>query len=121
MRFFSSFPADGYTSFAILSEYQKTLFSVFGLITFLVNIKTLNVFSLNNHVKHFTRTLRRSSWKLVNYAIIFGVLFMAFGGWGVTVFGTHVTEFRTLFLSMQTQFSMLLGKFNIAEMEEVNG
>ncbi|XP_077780676.1 polycystin-2-like protein 2 isoform X2 [Podarcis muralis] len=76
--------------------------------------------SFNKTMTQLSSTLSRCAKDIIGFAIMFFIIFFAYAQLGYLVFGSQVDEFSTFQNCIFTQFRIVLGDFNFAEIEHAN-
>lgn len=75
------------------------------------------LFPPNRHVGELAATFRQAGNDLLAFFVTIFIIFMAFGIWGMVIFGKRLYTFSTFVYTCETMLSMLIGKFNLADMD----
>ncbi|XP_046579125.1 polycystic kidney disease protein 1-like 2 [Haliotis rubra] len=86
-----------------------------GFLLFLAMLKLLRLIRFNTKITQLSTTLKKSVGPIVNFLIVFSIVFFAFTQFAYLVFGPQSSEYFSFVTSMETLFSMLLMKVNIEE------
>ena len=111
---------DNYSNYSALATYDEALTYVIGTIVFLANIKFIRLLRFNKHVSHFSQTLHQARTEMLYFGLSFGVVFMAFASFGYLYFNRDMYTFSTFITTLEALYSMLIGKFDFANMIEIN-
>ncbi|XP_055967274.1 polycystin-2 [Sorex fumeus] len=103
-----------------LAYWQAQLSSLAAVIVFFVWIKLFKFISFNRTMSQLSTTMSRCAKELCGFAIMFLVIFLAYAQLAYLVFGTQVGDFSTFQECIFTQFRIILGDINFAEIEEAN-
>ena len=104
--------SDKYINYLHLATYDELLMYMIGLILFLAIIKLLRLLRFNRHVWTLVGTLIYARWDLFYFGITFFIYMFAFAILGNVVFGTGLIGFSSFIRTLESLYSMLLGKFN---------
>ena len=107
-------------NFKLFAYYEELQWDVIGFIVFMADVKFLRILRFNHHVVHFARTLKHAAPSLVSFGVMFSVLFMAFTSSGYFLFSKEMSDFKTVISVMESLYSMLIGKFDVHQMEETD-
>ncbi|XP_067671787.1 polycystin-1-like protein 2 [Haliotis asinina] len=91
-----------------------------GFLLFVAMLKLLRLIRFNTKITQLSTTLKRSIGPIVNFLIIFSLVFVAFTQFAYLVFGPLSSEYYSFVTSMETLFSMLLMKVNVEEVIMAN-
>lgn len=105
-----------FISFQYISAWQLMFEGVVGVTVFATCLKFMKLFRFNRRIFLLSCTLRRASGELLQYSLVFLIVFMAFAQLYHFLFSTNHDSFNTLLGSMQKLLGVLLGKFNIDEL-----
>lgn len=112
---------DQTSDFSELEDLGWSAEQMYYLIAANIFIGTLTIFkflSVNLRMSMLWRTLMKASGDLLAFIIFFFIMFIGFVFTGNLLFGTALSNFRTVGRSFLTCFQMLLGEFTYEEMEE---
>ena len=109
-----------YTNFMAFAVYDELYYYIIGMILFIANLKFLRLLRFNKHVSHFFTTLKLCRRELAYFSVSFFTLFLAYCCFANLVFGLTMYDFHTFFTTMETLYSMLIGRFVYKEMEKVD-
>ncbi|KAI0242842.1 Polycystin-2 [Lamellibrachia satsuma] len=104
---------DAYTNYSTLATYNNRLTMLVGAVVFLTNVKFLRILRFNKHIIQFANTLKHLRSDLTSFSVIFGTVFVAFSTSGYLVLGRERRNFSTFWVTFQTLFAMLIGKFDL--------
>ncbi|XP_032095547.1 polycystin-2 isoform X2 [Sapajus apella] len=76
--------------------------------------------NFNRTMSQLSTTMSRCAKDLFGFAIMFFIIFLAYAQLAYLVFGTQVDDFSTFQECIFTQFRIILGDINFAEIEEAN-
>jgi hypothetical protein len=112
---------DQTSDFSELEDLGWSAEQMYYLIAANIFVGTLTVFkflSVNLRMSMLWRTLMKASGDLLAFIIFFFIMFIGFVFTGNLLFGTALSNFRTVGRAFLTCFQMLLGEFTYEEMEE---
>ena len=89
-----------------------------GLVLFLAIIKLLRLLRFNKHVWMLVGTLIYARYDLMCFGITFFIFMFAFATLGQVVFGATMLGFSSFIRTLESLYSMLLGKFAFNELAE---
>lgn len=118
--FLLSLFTEKYTNYSTLAVYNENIDYVVGILVFLANIKFLRLLRFNKHVSELTSTFRHAGKDLFYFFVTFFIIAMGFGTWGLVIFGKTLLTFSTLTYTLETMLSMLVGKFDLNEMDQAD-
>ena len=104
--------AEKYTNYQTFAYYDECVNIVIGVIIFLANLKLLRLLRFNRHILFLSTTMRKAGMDLIGFTVTFFIFFLAYGFMGTVLFGQHLQGFRTLLHTLESLYSMLLGKFD---------
>uniref|UniRef100_A0A1I8HYH1 PKD_channel domain-containing protein n=1 Tax=Macrostomum lignano TaxID=282301 RepID=A0A1I8HYH1_9PLAT len=102
------------TNLRYVMYLNETFFYLLGAATFLVQVSFLNMVRFSRNLNHLLGTLTRSLNQLRSFFWVFIIVFMAFTLSQYLIIGTLEKPFRSVQASMITQFSAMLGKFDVS-------
>nr|ACN11624.1 polycystin-2 delta7 variant [Mus musculus] len=76
--------------------------------------------NFNRTMSQLSTTMSRCAKDLFGFTIMFSIIFLAYAQLAYLVFGTQVDDFSTFQECIFTQFRIILGDINFAEIEEAN-
>jgi len=111
---------DKYVNYLHLATYDELLMYMMGIILFLATIKLLRLLRFNKFVWILMKTLILARCDLLSFGIVFFIFMFAFATLGYILFGTGLYGFSTFIRTIESLYSMLLGKFELAGLTVVN-
>ena len=111
-------------SFVELSDFYKYYhhsYALDGVMLLFCTLKFFKFFRLNFRLNAIPLTLQYAFPLLVAFCILFLTVFIGFQIFAMQTFGAELRNYASTFLTMRTLLSMLLGKLNYTELEEVHG
>ncbi|XP_069023979.1 polycystin-2 isoform X1 [Embiotoca jacksoni] len=114
---------ENYTAHPIfepLANLQVQINNMAAVIVFFSWVKLFKFINFNKTMSQLSSTMSRCAKDLVGFAIMFFIIFLAYAQLAYLVFGTQVNDFSTFQASIFTQFRIILGDFNLSEIEEAN-
>ncbi|KAL1789532.1 polycystin-2 [Sigmodon hispidus] len=111
----STFP-----NFEHVAYWQTQFNNIAAVMVFLVWIKLFKFINFNRTMSQLSTTMSRCAKDLFGFTIMFFIIFLAYAQLAYLVFGTQVDDFSTFQECIFTQFRIILGDINFAEIEEAN-
>ncbi|XP_032488120.1 polycystin-2 isoform X1 [Phocoena sinus] len=111
---------NAFPNFENLAYWQIQFNNIAAVIVFFVWIKLFKFINFNRTMSQLSTTMSRCAKDLFGFAIMFFIIFLAYAQLAYLVFGTQVDDFSTFQECIFTQFRIILGDVNFAEMEEAN-
>ncbi|XP_063148953.1 polycystin-2-like protein 2 [Candoia aspera] len=112
--------SDSYPDFYFLGFWQTRYNNMISVNVFFAWIKIFKYISFNKTMTQLSSTLSRCAKDIIGFAIMFFIIFFAYAQLGYLVFGSQVAEFSTFQNCIFTQFRIVLGDFNFADIEHAN-
>ncbi|XDA77418.1 hypothetical protein R6Z07F_007552 [Ovis aries] len=109
-----------FPNFENLAYWQTQFNNIAAVIVFFVWIKLFKFISFNRTMSQLSTTMSRCAKDLFGFAMMFFIIFLAYAQLAYLVFGTQVDDFSTFQECIFTQFRIILGDINFAEIEEAN-
>ncbi|XP_078006563.1 polycystin-2-like protein 2 isoform X5 [Phascolarctos cinereus] len=109
-----------YPDFYFLACWQIRYNDMVAVNIFFAWIKIFKFISFNKTMSQLSTTLSHCIKDIIGFAIMFFIIFFAYAQLGYFVFGSQVDDFSTFENSIFTQFRIVLGDFNFANIEEAN-
>ncbi|XP_043837901.1 polycystic kidney disease 2-like 2 protein [Dromiciops gliroides] len=109
-----------YPDFYFLAYWQIRYNDIVAVNIFFAWIKIFRFISFNKTMSQLSTTLSRCIKDIIGFAIMFFIIFFAYAQLGYLVFGSQVDDFSTFQNSIFTQFRIVLGDFNFANIEKAN-
>uniref|UniRef100_A0A5F7ZNH5 Polycystin-2 n=1 Tax=Macaca mulatta TaxID=9544 RepID=A0A5F7ZNH5_MACMU len=109
-----------FPNFEHLAYWQIQFNSIAAVTVFFVWIKLFKFINFNRTMSQLSTTMSRCAKDLFGFAIMFFIIFLAYAQLAYLVFGTQVDDFSTFQECIFTQFRIILGDINFAEIEEAN-
>ncbi|XP_068398522.1 polycystin-2 isoform X1 [Eschrichtius robustus] len=111
---------NAFPNFENLAYWQIQFNNIAAVIVFFVWIKLFKFINFNRTMSQLSTTMSRCAKDLFGFAIMFFIIFLAYAQLAYLVFGTQVDDFSTFQECIFTQFRIILGDVNFAEIEEAN-
>ncbi|MBN3315646.1 PKD2 protein, partial [Atractosteus spatula] len=111
---------NAYPNFQPLAYMQVQFNNMVAVIVFFSWIKLFKFINFNKTMSQLSSTMSRCAKDIIGFAIMFLIIFLAYAQLAYLVFGTQVNDFSTFQACIFTQFRIILGDFNFAEIEEAN-
>ncbi|XP_069341463.1 polycystin-2 [Eulemur rufifrons] len=109
-----------FPNFEHLAFWQIQFNDIAAVTVFFVWIKLFKFISFNRTMSQLSTTMSRCAKDLFGFAIMFFIIFLAYAQLAYLVFGTQIDDFSTFQECIFTQFRIILGDINFAEIEEAN-
>ncbi|XP_055450507.1 polycystin-2 [Psammomys obesus] len=109
-----------FPNFEHVAYWQIQFNNIAAVMVFLVWIKLFKFISFNRTMSQLSTTMSRCAKDLFGFTIMFFIIFLAYAQLAYLVFGTQVDDFSTFQECIFTQFRIILGDVNFAEIEEAN-
>ena len=100
-----------YTNFENAAISDQVYASVLSFVTLLMYLKFLKILRFNKRVSLMVKTVMHATTDLKYFSIIFGICFLSFAQLGYLFFQTNLEEYATFLRTIETLFSLILGKF----------
>lgn len=111
---------DKFVSLIQAATFDEILTYFLGLVVFVANLKLLKLFRFNHRVYLFTRTLSTASEPLLSFMLVFGIFYVAFCSIYYLIFGSIMSEYKSMISTIESCFNILLGGFDFNSMEEAD-
>ncbi|XP_052054362.1 polycystin-2 [Apodemus sylvaticus] len=111
---------NSFPNFEHVAYWQIQFNNIAAVMVFLVWIKLFKFINFNRTMSQLSTTMSRCAKDLLGFTIMFVIIFLAYAQLAYLVFGTQVDDFSTFQECIFTQFRIILGDINFAEMEEAN-
>ncbi|XP_073897887.1 polycystin-2 isoform X3 [Castor canadensis] len=109
-----------FPNFEHVAYWQLQFNNIAAVIVFLVWIKLFKFISFNRTMSQLSTTMSRCAKDLFGFTIMFFIIFLAYAQLAYLIFGTQVDDFSTFQECIVTQFRIILGDINFAELEDAN-
>ncbi|KAM5214232.1 polycystin-2-like protein 2 [Hipposideros larvatus] len=109
-----------YSDFYFLAYWNIYYNNIIAITIFCAWIKIFKFISFNKTMSQLSSTLSRCIKDIVGFAIMFFIIFFAYAQLGFLVFGSQVDNFSTFQNSIFSQFRIVLGDFNFADIQQAN-
>ncbi|RXN01914.1 Polycystin-2 [Acipenser ruthenus] len=109
-----------FSNFEQLAYLQIQFNNLAAVIVFFSWIKLFKFINFNKTMSQLSSTMSRCAKDVIGFAIMFFIIFLAYAQLAYLVFGTQVNDFSTFQACIFTQFRIILGDFDFAEIEEAN-
>lgn len=111
---------NSFPNFEHVAYWQIQFNNIAAVMVFLVWIKLFKFINFNRTMSQLSTTMSRCAKDLFGFTIMFFIIFLAYAQLAYLVFGTQVDDFSTFQECIFTQFRIILGDINFAEIEEAN-
>ncbi|XP_031192915.1 polycystin-2 isoform X1 [Mastomys coucha] len=111
---------NSFPNFEHVAYWQIQFNNIAAVMVFLVWIKLFKFINFNRTMSQLSTTMSRCAKELFGFTVMFAIVFLAYAQLAYLVFGTQVDDFSTFQECIFTQFRIILGDINFAEMEEAN-
>uniref|UniRef100_O35245-5 Isoform 5 of Polycystin-2 n=1 Tax=Mus musculus TaxID=10090 RepID=O35245-5 len=111
---------NSFPNFEHVAYWQIQFNNISAVMVFLVWIKLFKFINFNRTMSQLSTTMSRCAKDLFGFTIMFSIIFLAYAQLAYLVFGTQVDDFSTFQECIFTQFRIILGDINFAEIEEAN-
>lgn len=112
MREFRDDPGS-FTSFVYSTAWQMTLDYTTAFLVFLTTLKLLHLFQFNRRIFLLPLTLSNTASELLNYSLVFAIVFAAFTLLYHTLLHPYNSKFSGIIVTVETLLQVLLGKSNL--------
>ncbi|XP_029439906.1 polycystic kidney disease 2-like 2 protein [Rhinatrema bivittatum] len=109
-----------YSDFQFLAYWQTQYNNMIAITVFFAWIKIFKFISFNRTMSQLSSTLSRCAKDIIGFAIMFFIIFFSYAQLGFLLFGSQVDEFSSFANCIFTQFRIILGDFNFADIEQAN-
>jgi len=106
-----------YMKFQYVGYWNELLLYIIGWLVFLATIKFLRLLRFNKRMSMLASTLRNCARSLVNFFLMFLIVFFAYVQFFYLLFFITINEFSTFLVASETCLQMILGRFNFFEMK----
>ncbi|VDL90591.1 unnamed protein product [Schistocephalus solidus] len=110
---------NGYANFQMVAFWNEILAYLVALVTFVAILTLLHIFRFNKHVGLLGSVLRYASHDMKYFFLVFGVVFFSFVTTFYLLFLGTLPAYSTFIQSMETSFQIVLGKFDVTSMHEL--
>uniref|UniRef100_A0A4W3H8Z4 Uncharacterized protein n=1 Tax=Callorhinchus milii TaxID=7868 RepID=A0A4W3H8Z4_CALMI len=109
-----------YPNLYFLAYWQNQYNNMIAITVFIAWIKIFKFISFNETMTQLATTLQHCAKDIAGFAIMFFIIFFGYAQLGYLIFGAQVESFHTFSNCIFTQFRIILGDFNFAEIEKAN-
>ena len=120
LDFFKATAGFGYMKLQTANECNQALTYSLGICSSLGTIKFLRMLRFNKNITFLGLTLKLCFGELISFSCIFFLIWFAFVQWMYLIYGTDIEGFASLAKSMESAFSMMMGKFETDSYMRVN-
>ncbi|XP_045614675.2 polycystin-1-like [Procambarus clarkii] len=117
---FNNTYGDGYVRLDSAIEKYKVYLYLIAIIVFFSSLKLIKLLQFNKRMNGLALTIRGCWDELSMFFIAFCIVFIAFCTLFYYMFMAAIIDFSSMVLSVETSFSMLLGKFDFDIMYQAN-
>ena len=116
-----SLNAPSYVELSDFYKYYHHSYALDGVMIVFCTLKFFKFFRLNFRLNSIPLTLQYAFPLLLAFCTLFVILLVGFQIFAMQTFGAELRNYASTFLAMRTLLSMLLGKLDYTELEEVHG
>ncbi|XP_045462540.1 polycystic kidney disease 2-like 2 protein [Harmonia axyridis] len=109
-----------YGNLEYISYIQGLHDDVAAITLFFVFIRFFKYLNFNKTMGQLNDTLKKCTWDIMGFSIMFFIIFFAYSELGFLLFGSQVEDFRTFGHSMFTLLRTILGDFEYGLIEEAH-
>ncbi|CAH1259012.1 PKD1L3 [Branchiostoma lanceolatum] len=110
-----------YNKYKQAASWEKINTYILGWLVCVACLKLLYLCRFNKRIARGPKVTRKALRPLVAFLVVFSFMFMAFCTLGFLVLGARLSQYRTLITTMQTLFSVMLGKMDYYSVESAGG
>ncbi|XP_078585297.1 uncharacterized protein LOC144867284 isoform X2 [Branchiostoma floridae x Branchiostoma japonicum] len=110
-----------YNKYKQAASWEKINTYIIGWLVCVACLKLLYLCRFNKRIARGPRVTRRALRPLVSFLVVFSFLFMAFCTLGFLVLGARLNQYSSFVRTMQTLFSVMLGKMDYYSVESAGG
>lgn len=103
-----------------LTQWNDILSILLAFCSFLSIIKLIELLKNNSKLKYLTLVVENSLKELISLIVVFVILWLAFVQLMYIVYNEQLYGYSTFIKSMETNFQIILGKFNIKALIQIN-
>ncbi|KAG8454241.1 hypothetical protein GDO86_000762 [Hymenochirus boettgeri] len=103
-----------------LAYWQFQFNNFAAAVVFFAWVKLFKYANFNRTMTQLSTTMSRCAKDILGFAIMFFIIFLAYAQFAYLVFGTQVDDFSTFQYCIFTQFRIIMGDFDVTEVEEAN-
>ncbi|WAQ97034.1 PK1L2-like protein, partial [Mya arenaria] len=119
-EYFKETHGNEYIKFQYVGYWSEIFNYIMGMLVFLATIKFMKLLRFNKKISLLADTLKNSSKDLIHFSIIFNIVFLAFIQFFYLIYGKHLAIFKTFMRSCEAGVVMIMGRFDIYNMQAVN-
>ncbi|XP_075457674.1 polycystin-2-like protein 2 isoform X3 [Ascaphus truei] len=109
-----------YPNFHFLAFWQTHYNNMIALNVFFAWIKIFKFITFNKTMSQLSSTLSRCAKDIMGFAIMFFIIFFSYAQLGFLIFGSQIDEFSSFANCVFTQFRIILGDFDFADIEKAD-
>ncbi|KAL7057789.1 hypothetical protein AAHC03_017093 [Spirometra sp. Aus1] len=110
---------NGYSNFQMVAIWNELLAYLVAFVTFVTILTLLHIFRFNKHIGLLDSVLQYANRDMKYFFIVFGVVFFSFVTTFHLLFLDTLAAYNTFIYSMETSFQIVLGKFDVTSMYEL--
>lgn len=103
-----------------MANWNESLAFCLGFCSAMSTLKFLRLLRFNTRISIFMESLKKSAGEIINFLILFMIMFMAFVQLFYLTLNEKAENFSTVIKTMQTSFDILLGKFYVDPIFQAN-
>ncbi|XP_044747835.1 polycystic kidney disease 2-like 2 protein [Coccinella septempunctata] len=111
---------DKYGNLEYIAYMQGLHDDIAAITLFFVFIRFFKYLNFNKTMGQLNDTLKKCTWDIMGFSIMFFIIFFAYSELGFLLFGSQVRDFRTFGHSMFTLLRTILGDFDYGVIEEAH-
>ena len=102
------------------AEVDQYFHYIFSFIVFVSILKLIKLLQFNEQIKMLAKTVHLCWAELSYFFLLFAVMFCSFSWLFYFMYFRSLSDFSQISTTVLTTFKMMLGKFNVAEMTQIN-
>ncbi|CAH1259008.1 PKDREJ [Branchiostoma lanceolatum] len=110
-----------YNKYKQAASWEKINTYILGWLVCVACLKLLYLCRFNKRTARGPKVTRKALRPLIAFLVVFSFMFMACCTLGFLVLGARLSQYRTLITTMQTLFSVMLGKMDYYSVESAGG
>ena len=109
-----------YVNLSTLTEWNSVLSILLSICTFIATIKLIKLLRFDRKLSYLTNAIKDSCKNLISFLIVYLIFSLAFCQLMFIIYNEKSLEYSTFIRSMESNFQIILGKFNLNPIVESN-
>ena len=111
---------DKFVNFIQTITWDEIFGYLLAFLVFFANLKLLKLMRFNHRIFLFTKTISTAAGPLMSFMIVFSIFYVAYCVLFFSLFGSILSEYRSVMTTIKTLFNTVMGAFDFEIIRENN-